>query len=204
MFQESPTLFWTVYGLMTGDGDRLLAPVNMSLLSLFAVHYINRALIYPFRLKSSNGTPLTIVVLAGLFCSVNGYMQAMQLTEIADYETEYLTSPQFVFGVAMFCCGMYINIQADGILLNLRHPGQTEYSIPLRGMFRYVSGANFLGEMVEWIGFAIASNSLPATAFAVYTICNIFPRALAHHKWYQSKFGIKYPKRRKAVIPFVW
>ncbi|NCX34980.1 MAG: hypothetical protein EBX23_06415, partial [Proteobacteria bacterium] len=27
-----------------------------------------------------------------------------------------------------------------------------------------------------------------------------FPRALAHHKWYQEKFS-DYPKSRKAIIP---
>ena len=31
------------------------------------------------------------------------------------------------------------------------------YHIPHAGMFRYVSGANFLGEIVEWAGFALAS-----------------------------------------------
>jgi hypothetical protein len=36
-----------------------------------------------------------------------------------------------------------------------------------------------VGEILEWTGFAIACQSLPATAFAVYTFCNLFPRALA-------------------------
>ena len=49
-------------------------------------------------------------------------------------------------------------------------------------MFEYVSGANFFGEMLEWIGYAVASWSLPALAFAIFTCCNIGPRAVAHHK----------------------
>jgi hypothetical protein len=36
-----------------------------------------------------------------------------------------------------------------------------------------------VGEILEWIGFAIACQSLPAAAFAIYTFCNLFPRALA-------------------------
>ena len=35
-----------------------------------------------------------------------------------------------------------------------------------------------VGELVEWIGFAIACWSLPAYAFALYTFCNLGPRAL--------------------------
>ncbi len=32
------------------------------------------------------------------------------------------------------------------------------------------------GEIIEWTGFAIASWSLPALAFAVFTFCNTGPR----------------------------
>ena len=49
-------------------------------------------------------------------------------------------------------------------------------------MFEYVSGANFFGEIVEWTGFAIASWSGIAAAFAFFTFCNIGPRALQHHQ----------------------
>lgn len=50
---------------------------------------------------------------------------------------------------------------------------------------RYVSGANFFGEIVEWAGFAVASGgALSSVAFAFFTACNIAPRALQHHKWY--------------------
>jgi hypothetical protein len=37
-------------------------------------------------------------------------------------------------------------------------------------MFEFVSGANFFGEMVEWLGFAIAARTLPAFAFAFFTV----------------------------------
>lgn len=82
-----------------------------------------------------------------------------------------------------------------------------------------------VGEIIEWIGFAIACWSLPAAAFALYTFSNIGPRAykvrevqifdcftfdvfvqspfIQHHQWYQKKFD-NYPKERKAVIPFIW
>ncbi|XP_046343897.1 3-oxo-5-alpha-steroid 4-dehydrogenase 1-like isoform X3 [Haliotis rufescens] len=72
----------------------------------------------------------------------------------------------------------------------------------LGGMFEYVSGANFLGEILEWWGFAVASCTLPALGFAVFTTCNIGPRACQHHQWYRQKFE-DYPKGRRAVLPFI-
>jgi 3-oxo-5-alpha-steroid 4-dehydrogenase 1 len=41
----------------------------------------------------------------------------------------------------------------------LRKPGETGYKIPTGGLFDYITGANFFGEIVEWTGFAIASCS---------------------------------------------
>ena len=55
---------------------------------------------------------------------------------------------------------------------------------------------------LEWTGFAIAAWSLPALAFALYTVSNLAPRAVAHHRWYRDKFP-DYPRERRALIPFV-
>jgi hypothetical protein len=57
---------------------------------------------------------------------------------------------------------------------------------------------------LEWVGFAIASWSLLGVTFAFCTFCNLAPRGLDHHKWYKNEFKKKYPKSRKAVIPFIW
>jgi hypothetical protein len=70
-------------------------------------------------------------------------------------------------------------------------------------MFEYVSAANYFGECVEWFGFAVASWSLSGLAFSIFTLSNIGPRACHHHQWYKEKFGSKYPKDRKALIPFI-
>jgi hypothetical protein len=69
-------------------------------------------------------------------------------------------------------------------------------------LYEYVSCPNYLGEMLEWCGWAIATWSLAGFAFAFYTIANIGPRALANHRWYREKFP-DYPPQRKAVIPYV-
>ena len=51
------------------------------------------------------------------------------------------------------------------------------------GLFEYVSGANYFGETVEWIGFAIACWNLPAAMFALLTASMIGTRAMGHHKY---------------------
>ncbi len=71
------------------------------------------------------------------------------------------------------------------------------------GLFEYVSAANYFGECLEWIGFAVASWSLPALAFSLFTWSNIGPRGYHHHLYYKEKFGAEYPKNRKAIIPFL-
>ena len=58
----------------------------------------------------------------------------------------------------MFLCGVWINTQADGILRSLRDASVADdrgYKIPRGGMFEYVSGANFFGEIVEWCASSI-------------------------------------------------
>lgn len=49
-------------------------------------------------------------------------------------------------------------------------------------MFEYVSGANFLGEIIEWVGYAIVAGTVVAWSFALFTLANIAPRAMAHHR----------------------
>ncbi|EPB71070.1 3-oxo-5-alpha-steroid 4-dehydrogenase [Ancylostoma ceylanicum] len=161
----------------------------------FLIHYLNRTFIYPFQIKSGNGTPWYICVSAIVFCTWNGYLQGSYHSQY--YQSDgFFSRPLTYLGITVFATGMYINIWSDSILRNLRKPGETG------GMFEYVSGANFFGEIVEWTGYAIVSGSLPATAFAIFTMCNIGPRAIHHHRWYLSKFP-DYPKNRKAIIPFL-
>jgi len=81
--------------------------------------------------------------------------------------------------------------------------GTTEYQIPHGGLFKWVSCPNYLGELLEWWGWALATWSLAGLSFAVWGMANLVPRARANHKWYQRNFE-DYPVDRKALIPKVW
>ena len=65
-----------------------------------------------------------------------------------------------------------------------------------------MSCPNYLGEIIEWVGWAVATWSLAGLSFAVWTAANLIPRAWQHHRWYRAEFP-DYPKERKAVIPFL-
>uniref|UniRef100_A0A8C9ZAC4 3-oxo-5-alpha-steroid 4-dehydrogenase n=1 Tax=Sander lucioperca TaxID=283035 RepID=A0A8C9ZAC4_SANLU len=172
------------------------------LLGTFMLHYFHRTFIYSFLMRG-RPVPLPIVLYAAIFCSLNGFLQGHFLLHCARYDPGWLTHARLAAGFLLFVCGLIINIHSDHILRSLRRPGETVYRIPYGGMFEFVSGANFFGEIVEWCGYAVATWSLPTFAFAFFTVCSIGPRAVHHHRYdYQQRFE-DYPRSRKALIPFI-
>jgi steroid 5-alpha-reductase/3-oxo-5-alpha-steroid 4-dehydrogenase 1 len=77
----------------------------------------------------------------------------------------------------VFVLGFTLNRRADRMLRQLRAPGETGYKIPYGGLFERVSCPNYLGEIIEWSGWALATWSLPGVSFAVWTFANLAPRA---------------------------
>ena len=95
-----------------------------------------------------------------------------------------------------------MNRSADRTLRGLRRPGETGYKIPQGGLYRWVSSPNYLGEIIEWFGWALATWSMAGLAFALYTTANLAPRAIQHHRWYHEQFP-DYPAERRALVPYV-
>ncbi|XP_066553193.1 3-oxo-5-alpha-steroid 4-dehydrogenase 2 isoform X2 [Amia ocellicauda] len=189
-----PLLLWATAGETSVIGRTLL-------LALFCGHYFQRSFIYAL-LTKGRPSPFFIVVSAVIFCTVNGLFQGSYMLFCAQYDEAWLTDIRLILGLTLFFLGMAINIHSDHILRNLRQTGEVVYKIPRGGLFEYVSGANFFGEIIEWFGYAIATWSLPAFSFAFFTMCSIGPRAFHHHRFYLQKFE-DYPRARKALIPFI-
>ena len=76
------------------------------------------------------------------------------------------------------------------------------YYIPEGGLYDFISSPNYLGEIIEWSGWAIATWSMPGLLFALGAVGCIGVRAIHTHKWYINSFK-DYPKERKALIPFI-
>lgn len=93
-------------------------------------------------------------------------------------------------------------MNSDLVLVGLKAQGGG-YKIPRGGLFELVSCPNYLGEIVEWLGWAVMTWSWAGLGFFLYSCFYLVPRAIGNHKWYLDKFKEVYPKHRKAVIPFL-
>jgi len=183
---------------------RSISPQAALFSGCFLLHYINRSIVFPLRLRTrGKRMPWAIVFSAIGFNIVNGFSLGYFFGHFAAYSPVWWTDMRFLTGAALFCLGLAINWHSDNILIHLRKPGATGYAIPEGGLFRKISCPNLFGEIVEWTGYALMTWSLPGLAFAVWTAANLLPRALAHHRWYRATFA-DYPRERKAVIPFLW
>ncbi len=171
------------------------------MVALFVLHYINRVIIFPLRIRTKGKLmPLSIAAMAFIFNIVNGSVLGYYLAFKSSYADSWFTDPRFLIGMVIFFVGAYINQRSDHILINLRKPGETGYSIPRGFLFNHISCPNHFGEIVEWTGFAIMTWSMPGLSFAIWTAANLVPRALNHHEWYKERFS-DYPSERKAVVP---
>jgi steroid 5-alpha-reductase len=157
---------------------------------------------------------VTILISGILFNLINSYINGKYLSTICspdiDYNSAtYWKSWNFGAGLVIFFCGMWINIQADNILMGLRDTATfksqipSSYKIPQGGMFTFVSCANYFGEILEWFGFSLLTWNIASFSFFWMTSCNLIPRAYSHHLWYKTNFKDSYPQNRRAVIPFV-
>jgi hypothetical protein len=180
----SPIVLAIVF-LRRGPAPSCSAP--WILFALWQLHYLNRAFIYPFRQAGPRRPmPVLIVASGATFNLINAYFNADWLARVP-YPADWLADPRFLVGVALFFVGMIINITSDEHLLMLRRANQG-YQKPTALLFRYFTSPNYVGEMIEWSGFALAAWSPPALAFAVWVFANLVPRARAHRRWYEKNF----------------
>lgn len=175
---------------------------------LFEFHYFHRSFVFPLLITGKSKMPLSIMFMGVVFNLLNGVMQAGGLfyfPEI-DYAAEgwhYFLRPQAMIGSFVFFAGLAINWHSDHVIRHLRKPGDTAHYLPEKGFYRYVTSANYLGELVEWTGFALLTASPAAWVFVWWTFANLVPRADAIHRRYRQEFGDKIG-RRKRIIPFVY
>ena len=198
---ESPSV--VLFALVFALGDHAAEPMPLALGAMWLTHYVHRAFIYPFRLKDAKKPmPVAITSMAIVFNHLNSYLNARWISHFGHYQTADLWSPHFILGVVGFAAGMGLNIRSDNILFSLRKPGEEGYRVPHGAGYRWVSSPNYLGELLEWASWTLASWSLAGLSFFIFTWANLVPRALANHRWYRKTFG-DYPPARKAIIPYL-
>ena len=186
-------------------GETRNSPVTLVFLAMWEMHYLHRAFIYPFSLRGvAKRMPLGVVAMGFFFNIMNGYLNGRYILGFSGgYDNSWLADPRFIIGVLLFITGYVINHQADQALRDLRKPGESGYKISYSRFHRWVSSPNYLGEITIWVGWALATWSLPGLAFAFWTVANLIPRARANHAWYRRTFA-DYPAERKALLPKIW
>lgn len=202
ILMELPAVLTITYFFISGVPEKSIT--NWVFLGIWQLHYLHRTFIFPFRIPNKSKPMPWIIVISGMLFNVgNGYLNGFYLGTIApNYAFDWMIDMRFILGANLFLIGMFVNIQSDSILFSLRKPGDKSYRIPKGGWYQYVSSPNYLGEIIEWIGWAMMIWALPGLTFALWTAANLIPRAIANHKWYKTHFE-NYPKNRKAIIPFV-
>ncbi len=198
MEMASPLLFGALF--LTGAQR---TPAAWAFLALWEAHYLHRAFLYPLTLANPRPMPASVVGMGAMFNLVNAGTNGYFLFHLAQHPGAWLADPRFVVGAAFFVLGFVVNRWADAILRALRAPGETGYKVPRGGPYRLVSSPNYLGEIVEWCGWALLTWSVSGLAFAVWTVANLAPRARSTHRWYRSEFP-DYPAERRALLPYLW
>jgi 3-oxo-5-alpha-steroid 4-dehydrogenase 1 len=202
VLMEAPAPLVFLVCFILGDSTGAVAII---LLILWEVHYLHRAFIYPFGLRgATKRLPLVVMSFGILFNVMNGYLNGRHIFTLSGgYDNQWLSDPRFILGTLLFVIGFTINRQADKALHDLRQPDESGYKISYSRLYRWVSSPNYLGEIIIWTGWAMATWSLPGLAFAFWTAANLIPRAKAHHDWYRRTFP-DYPPERKALLPGIW
>lgn len=203
MLMELPAVVTIIVLAVIAESN--LGPYACLFLGLWLAHYLPRTFLTPLASRGRDKTiPLLIVALGATYNVINGTLNGRFLFHFSSgYPQDWKTDPRFVLGIALFLIGAAVNRLSDRSLSRLRRTTSAPYAIPRGGLFSLVSCPNYLGEIVQWLGWACATWSQAGLAFAVMSMANLVPRARAHHLWYRKNFP-DYPEKRKALVPGVW
>lgn len=212
VIEEAPAfllmLFYTLRYAFSGENYGNCNPVLYILAGFYLLHYFQRSFIFPLLMRGNSTMPVSIMSMGVTFNMLNSYLIGTWLfSELSSgrYAITWLTSPQFIIGAVVFFVGMGINLHSDYVIRHLRKPGDTKHYIPTKGFYRWVTSANYFGELVEWIGFAILTWSPAGALFAIWTFANLAPRSKSLTKKYIKEFGDEYKSLgKKNMIPFIW
>ena len=216
LLMECPVFFVVLYEYFKSfsmyNGVTMNAPYWVFFL-IFEFHYFQRSFVFPFLLKGKSKMPFAIMIMSVIWNLINGYIQGYFLFHIAPndptyshlYTSEWLTDPRFILGTLIFFTGWIINMHSDHVIRHLRQPGDTNHYLPKKGMYRYVTSANYLGEITEWLGFAILTWSLAGLLFFWFSCCNLVPRANSIYHKYEEEFPAEFNRKKlKRIIPFIY
>ena len=149
VLMESPVFI--LMCVLWATSDRMGQAGPLTLFLLFQAHYFQRSFIFPLLIRGNSKMPLGIVLMGMVFNTLNALLQGCWIFWVSPdgYYDNWFSQPWIYIGGALFIAGMAINLHSDRIIRHLRQPGDTRHYIPRGGMFRYVSSANYFGDLVK-------------------------------------------------------
>ena len=134
-WMEFPAL--VVMPFLSIIGPKELNPFSILLVSIWFIHYFNRVIIFPLRIKTKGKKmPISIALSAFFFNIFNGFFNGYYVGFIMDQGSIY--NYNVLIGLIIFICGMIINISSDNTLISLRK-NSNGYKIPHGNFFNFVS-----------------------------------------------------------------
>jgi len=129
--------------------------------------------------------------------------------KVTDLGAELLTIPN-ILGVVLFLYASYHHNYVHVQFANFRKDREgkvtgTGHVIPHGGWFEYVSCPHYLAEILIYIAMAIVGGLAHMTLLSViiFVLDNQVVAAYISHRWYKETYKEKYPKNRRAIIPFL-
>lgn len=122
-----------------------------------------------------------------------------------NFDTVSITDLSFVW---LFLYSWFYQLQSNLILVNLRKnkSGKVvteKHLMPSGGYFELVSAPHMLFEILMYLAlFGLLRSNVTSAYCFVWVLLNQAHNALMTHKWNRETFK-DYPKKRKAVIPYL-
>jgi len=201
MFYARP---WVFYG--EDAADKPFAPIVHIAAGCWSFHYAKRLLETIFVHRFSNATMPVL----------NLFKNSAYYWGFAAYVAYHVNHPLFTapgamqskIALAAFFLCQAGNFSIHVALRNLRPAGSKVRKIPYSTwnpftlMFNFVSCPNYSYEVGSWVAFTVMTQCLPAGLFCFAGAFQMTIWALGKHRNYRKEFE-KYPKGRKAIIPFI-
>ncbi|CAI9265968.1 unnamed protein product [Lactuca saligna] len=177
-------------------------PRFVMVISILTIHFFKRILEVLFVHKFSGYMMLNVSITIGL-----SYGVSIATMIYAQYLSQESSEPAFdlkYVGLGMFLIGISGNFYHHYILSSLRNKADREYKIPKGGLFHFVICPHYMFEIVEFVGVSCICQTGFSFCFTLGTVFLLMGRSYATRKWYVSKFGGRFGKDVKALIPYLF
>lgn len=180
-------------------------PWHLLTLGMVSAHFARRCLEVLFVHRYSGVMNASGIIVPcsmyTLLSALFGYIGATEITPDLLASSDF--QPGWALGLSLWLVGSAINIGHHRLLAGLRAPGQTDYVLPRRGLFRWVACPHYLGEIIGWFGFALVFHHVVAWVVAGAMTLYLAGRAHQTLRWYGERMSPLPPGWRR-LVPFVY